>query len=184
MKRHHWLLSTLLLVTAATQAQSHHGPDRGRDRYEEPYRRRGPQVSIYATLPHGAIEVVLGGSRYHYYGGRYYRPYDRGGYIIVAPPMGLIIPSVPPGCQVVIVSGRRYYYYDDVYYVPVDRGYQVVSQPAPQEEAADVAGKKESSYEKILIDGKTYYRKDDSYYRAVIDSKGEVYYEKVGQAGS
>lgn len=195
MKKHPLLLSTLLLAALAASAQRHHGPDRGYDyrdyRYDRDYRvyrPASPRVSIIATLPHGAIQVVLGGNRYHYYGGRYYRPYDRG-YMLVTPPIGLIIPTMPPGYRIVLVGGRNYYFYDDVYYLPVTNGYQVATLPpeatvAPAPLAAPPASTDAGSYEKIQIDGKTYYRKGDSYYRAVLDDKGEVFYEKVGQTGS
>jgi hypothetical protein len=165
-----------LMLTATAGAQ--HRDDRG-GRREPDYRtvrRAGSSISIYASLPHGAIEVVLGRDRYHYSGGRYYRPYDRG-YVLVAPPRGIIIPSLPPGVTIVITGGRRYYYYEDVYYLPADRGYEVVARP---EEVVTTAPA--TNYEKVIIEGRTYYKRGDSYYKAVIDDKGEIFYEKAGAA--
>ena len=199
MQKHLYLLSLpLLLLATGADAQSRYGRDRRDYRDHRDYRytpryASGPRVSVIARLPHGAIQVVFGGSRYHYYGGRYYRPYDYG-YCIVPPPRGIIIPAVPPGCVTVVIGNRRYYQYEDSYYLPVDRGYEVVDRPAdapvvtsvpatPLAPATLSVPATTSSYEKIVIDGRTYYRKDDTYYKAVVDDKGELFYEKVGQAG-
>jgi hypothetical protein len=84
-------------------------------------------------------------------------------------------------------------YFNGVYYLPVDGGYQVVEKPADKEViAAPVAPaapsvsqapatEQTSTYEKIVIEGKTYYKKGSSYYKAAVDDKGEIVYEKVGE---
>src|SRR2546421_8802312 len=110
----------------------------GRDFYR--YSRGYGGVSILASLPFGAIMVSIGGVNYHYYNGFYYRP-ARSGFIIVEPPIGVVIPST---------AGR------------------------PKDTPA-------SEYEKIVIEGKTYYKKGDNYYKAGVSEKGEIMYESVGQ---
>ena len=201
MKKHLSVLSLTLLVGIISFAQ--HG--RSRDRYYEyarydryPHARYAsyPRVSIMASLPFGAIMVSMGGVHYHYYNGYYYRPHTNG-YILVEPPIGLVVPILPPGSVNVIIGRRPYYMYEGIYYMPVISGYQVIERPAEViVETAPVATTKTpdvttepaptvktGEYEKITIEGKIYYKKDNSYYKARVDDKGEVVYEKVGELG-
>src|SRR5207237_6873459 len=62
--------------------------------------------------------------------------YQRSGprYVVVQPPVGVILPALPPGYTVVYYGGAPYYYANDVYYVQQPTGYEVVAPPeaAPQ----------------------------------------------------
>jgi hypothetical protein len=173
MKKKPVLAALLLLLLAGSVNAQQHRRTQMDSRND---RRGGTSVSVIASLPHGAIQVVFGNTHYNYYGGRYYRPYARG-YTIVAPPVGIIVPVLPPDCQVIVIGNRRYYSYDNVYYDPMDGGYRVIDRPGDGYNTIAPA----SGYEKISIDGRTYYKRGGSYYRAVLDARGEVYYEKVGE---
>ena len=81
------------------------------------------------TLPQKHSVVVLRGSRYHYYGGHFYRPGPIG-FFMVMPPIGAIVTILPAGHRTVIVGGISYYYYDSVYYTDSPDGYVVVPAPA------------------------------------------------------
>jgi len=139
---------------------------------------------VIASLPFGAVSLSFGNSRYHYYHGVYYRPYDRG-YIIVPPPIGIIVPSLPPGCVSVMIGARPYYRYENVFYVPFENNhYRVVEKPE-EEQKETVSNDKTvtSEYEKIVLEGKTYYKKGSKYYKASVNKDGEIVYEEVGDAG-
>jgi len=147
-------------------------------------------VSIIARLPFGAVAITFGDRYYHYYNGIYYRPYI-GGYRIVHPPIGIIVPSLPSGCANIIIGSSPYYRYDDVYYAPYGSRYRVVEEPKEEEAATtnsdtnEKNGKTEKSadneYEKVILEGKTYYKKGDKYYKASVNKSGEIVYEEVGE---
>lgn len=202
MKKHLFLASLILLMAVGSFAQRGRVYERGRDRYYDyarydryPHARYAsyPRVSVMASLPFGSIMVSIGGVHYHYYNGYYYRPYDRG-YMIAEPPIGIVVPILPPGCVSVIIGRRSYYMYEGIYYMPVISGYQVIERPAEATTVpaatqptvttpAPAPTEKSEGYEKITIEGKIYYKKDNSYYKAHVDDKGEVVYEKVGELG-
>ncbi len=100
--------------------------------YDHP--RFGFHVSI---LPEGCFSVVVGGARYYYYDGLYYRRFD-GDYVIVEPPMGAIVTTVPSAFQPVIVNGVTYYANNGTYYVYTPNGYQVVPPPVTVVQPAPV----------------------------------------------
>lgn len=139
-------------------------------------------VSIIARLPFGALAVTLGNRHYHYFDGLYYEPLP-GGYAMVEPPVGIVVPVLPPNSVYVIIGGRPYYRYESVYYLPLgENRYQVV--PAPGNEGSQAAtnnNKPSEGYEKFVLEGKTYYKKGGKYYKARIADNGEIVYEEVGE---
>jgi len=92
------------------------------DRYY-PARRQ-----IIQTLPRGSKMVVHGGVRYHFSGGAWYRP-KQSRFVIVAPPIGIVIPFLPPYYTMIKVGGGIFYYANDVYYTHCPDGYVVVAPP-------------------------------------------------------
>ncbi|HSG47623.1 MAG TPA: DUF6515 family protein [Longimicrobiales bacterium] len=79
-------------------------------------------------LPHGFISVTLGGGRYYYHRGIFYRPY-RGGFLVVPAPIGAVIPGPPPGYVMVLVENDPFAYYRGVFYAPMGAEYVVVRPP-------------------------------------------------------
>jgi|GEM_PF-627191 len=79
------------------------------------------------------VPVVAGSANYYYYDGLYYAPAGNA-YVLVAPPIGAIVPAIPPDYRQIIVNGVPYYTDSGVYYVFIGRhrGYQVVPPPVVQ----------------------------------------------------
>ena len=100
---------------------THHGhnhvyPDRG---------------SIFRELPRRAVTVNYAGVSYRFADGIWFEP--RGpAFIVVAPPIGLMVPSIPGSATTIQEHGETYLYANDVYYRPRPDlgGYEVVNDPA------------------------------------------------------
>jgi len=99
----------------------HHGhnhvyPDRG---------------AIFRDLPRRAVAVNYAGVSYRFADGIWFEP--RGpAFIVVAPPIGLMVPSVPGSATTIQEHGETYLYANEVYYRPRPDlgGYEVVNDPA------------------------------------------------------
>lgn len=119
-------LLTLLLFVQPAQAHSWWGwSQHSFHHIRYPYPRYG---SVEVVLPGGFVSVVLGGSRYYYCDGIFYRRANRG-YVVIAPPVGAVVEILPVECHMVIVNGVTYYTINGIYYQHTRRGYQVVLQP-------------------------------------------------------
>jgi hypothetical protein len=106
------------------------GDDHRRRDHDYRRNRSGPHVRhevrhIVHHLPPRHAVILHGRDRYHYHGGRYYRPWNAG-FILVRPPLGLIVLSLPLGSRTVISAGFTYHVFGDVYYRRVPAGYEVV----------------------------------------------------------
>lgn len=91
------------------------------------YPRRGYVVH---HLPPRHRVVHHHGHRYYYGGGAWYRPYG-GRYVVVDPPVGLVVSFLPQFSTTLHVGGVPYYRAGPVYYVwnPRARGYVVTDRP-------------------------------------------------------
>jgi len=170
-------------LTASAQYGRHYGRYNSRSYHYNHYTSR-PSVSVIARLPFGAVSVTFGSRYYHYYNGAYYRPYNHG-YMIVQPPIGIIVPRLPIGYTHVIIGSNPYYRYGDIFYAPYGDRYKVVEEPQ-EPETSTVNNEKTdkdtgSEYEKVVLEGKTYYKKGDKYYKASVNKSGEITYEEVGE---
>jgi hypothetical protein len=85
----------------------------------------------YVVRGRPAGAVAVGGGRYWYAGGVWYRPYGAG-WVVIAPPVGVFVPVLPTYYTTVWFGGVPYYYADDAYYVYRGDGvgYEVVTPPA------------------------------------------------------
>lgn len=95
-----------------------------------PFGRRG-FITIGTAidiLPAGFVAVRVGTGRFFYHRGVFYQPY-RGGYLVVAAPLGAVVPRPPGGHIVVLVENDPYVYYRGVFYQPVPAGYVVTRAP-------------------------------------------------------
>jgi hypothetical protein len=82
------------------------------------------------SLPARSEPVRVDHQRYHYQGGRFYRPGFFGfGFFLVRPPIGVIVRVLPAGHRTIVVAGAPYYYYEDIYYRDCPSGYIVVPTP-------------------------------------------------------
>ncbi len=85
-------------------------------------------------LPEGYRPYYHGGRPYYFYGGVWYAP-GGPGFVVVRPPVGVVISVLPPYYSTVWIGGLPYYYANDVYYTwdPAQSGYLVVDPPANAE---------------------------------------------------
>jgi hypothetical protein len=89
-----------------------------------------PRGAFRPSLPDGYRPYYRGGGRYYFSGGIWYAP--RGpGFVVIAPPVGLVIGTLPAYYSTVWFGGVPYYYADNVYYTwqPDQNGYAVVDPP-------------------------------------------------------
>ena len=95
------------------------------DRY---YPRRGYNVT---RLPPKHYTVRYHDSHYYFRDGIWYRP-SGSRFVVVAPPIGVVVPFLPAFYTTIWFGGVPYYYANDVYYVwnPAHDGY-VVTNPPP-----------------------------------------------------
>lgn len=87
-----------------------------------------PLGFFLTTLATDAIWFNYNGRRYWYDDGCYYLPSD-GGYSVVPPPVGAVVPSLPDGYETTMVGNDTYYYFGGAFYVQTDQGFQVVAAP-------------------------------------------------------
>lgn len=104
---------------------SYHRPQPDYRHYDRDHYRPRPVKHVVHYIPSRHAVILHGHERYHYYSGRYYRPWNSG-FILVRPPLGLIVMSLPIGHRVFISAGIPYFVFGDVYYRQVPMGYQVV----------------------------------------------------------
>ena len=95
------------------------------DRYYPPY------GYVFGAIPPGFHVVIHGGGRFYFSAGVWYHFDAPGRYVVVAPPIGVVVPVLPSYYTRVWVGGRPYYYANNVYYVQAPQGYTVVAPPPP-----------------------------------------------------
>jgi len=121
---------TLILLAATVLApiqafawgRSHH-----RDPFivHHPYPTYGRAI---VSLQSKNLSIVIGGLRYYYCDGVFYRRHQRQ-YVVVAPPAGAVVTALPAGFVPVVINGVTYYVSNGVYYQYTPNGYVVVPQP-------------------------------------------------------
>lgn len=89
---------------------------------------RHPEHRVIHHPPPGYTTVRHRHDVYHYHSGRFYRPVSNG-FIVVAPPLGIVVPFLPIGFRTVISSGLTFCVSGDTWYRPVTSGYEVVAPP-------------------------------------------------------
>jgi len=104
-----------------------------RNRYE--WRRNRyviarPPAGPIKSLPKNHVTVRIGDRHYYEHQGRYY---DRrsGGFVLVAPPIGLVVATLPVGAINIHIGGVVYFLAGGVYYRHAPQGYVVVTAPQP-----------------------------------------------------
>ncbi len=141
-----------------------------------PYHHRPGHV--IRTMPKVAMTLTLGGLLFYYSDGIYYRHLDSG-FVVIVPPIGLIVPVLPPGYTVFQLRGRTYYYYADVYYVwdIGHRAYRVVEVPEAYEtyQPGDIVDTLPDGAYTVTLDGVQYYRYDGVYFMQAIQGERVVY---------
>jgi len=130
------------------------------------------------TIPKVAVTVTLGSLVFYYADGIYYRRHNSG-FMVIVPPIGLIVPVLPVGYTVFYLHGITYYYYADVYYVwdLHHRAYRVVDVPAVSDEyrPGDIVDTLPDGAYTVTIDGVQYYRYGGVYFMQAIQGERIVY---------
>lgn len=139
------------------------------DRRGSYYWSRFHRGMMLNTLPEGYFQFNLGNAPYYYYGGVYYEQ-QPSGYVVVAPPLGAIVPALPPGAEAIAVPGAILYYGDGAFYAQVANGFQVVQPPM----GVTVAALPPDATQ-VYINGITYYQANGIYYQPVIQNGVVVY---------
>lgn len=139
------MLAVLLaaaLVAGPVLAQRGPERERGHEHFDvrhghnHSYLDRGVFVP---AVPHDARLVAFGRDRYWFHDGVWYRP-SGAGFIVAAPPFGIVVPVLPAFFTALTIGAIAYYYANDTYYVASPQGgYQVVA-PPPGVDAAAMAG--------------------------------------------
>jgi hypothetical protein len=98
-----------------------------------------PRDYAIRKLPPAYRVVPHHGTKYYYHDGAWYRP-SGSRFVVVLPPVGLVVPFLPPFYTTIWVGAIPYYYAGGVYYVwrPEERVY-VVSEPPPEAEVSEQA---------------------------------------------
>lgn len=87
--------------------------------YSSPYAYAhfGPAFGFRINvLPFGYYPFYIGNDPFYYYQGIYYRPYNNGGYQVVAPPLGAIVKHLPSGAKVTVINDEKYYELGGTFY--------------------------------------------------------------------
>jgi len=74
-------------------------------------------VVITGALPTGAVPIVVGPTTYYYLDGIFYIAQD-GGFAVVNPPPGIVVPVLPSGAAQVIINNTVVYQFNGFNYVP------------------------------------------------------------------
>ncbi|WP_019501474.1 DUF6515 family protein [Pseudanabaena sp. PCC 6802] len=75
--------------------------------------------------PPYAVPVVVGGNNFIYSDGVFLQPRGNS-YVVIAPPIGAVVPSIPDGCTVTNTDGVIYYNCSGVIYQPFYQGNNLV----------------------------------------------------------
>jgi hypothetical protein len=118
-----FILALIVSVTFLTQANA-----QGRREHTE---RRGPAPGRVMSLPRNSMIVTVGPQRYFYHEGAFYAR-TRGGFSVIAAPIGARISVLPVGFVSLRFGALDYYYFNGVYYnyLPDQQVYVVVQKPA------------------------------------------------------
>lgn len=104
-----------------------HG-DRHGDHHYYRYHDRPRYGLRLSWIPDTFFSLSVGGGRYYYYDGLYYKRFGTD-YVIINPPIGAVVRDIPADYRPVIVNGVTYYVDNGIYYVYTRNGYQVVPTP-------------------------------------------------------
>jgi len=128
-----WIAGCLSIATLALASAAWADSPRDYGRNSHGYAARG---QVFRGLPHEAVSVRYRGSPYYYRGGEWYRPFGSR-FVVIAPPLGAIVPFLPGIYSTYWFGGVPYYYANDAYYLwrPEANGYVVTQPPSDAQPA-------------------------------------------------
>jgi len=142
-----------LVAAAGSTPAAADPPDRARDGARGPdFRDRGhfagdfrrdhayaPRGQTFQVLPRHYDVAVHNGVRFYFGGGLWYSHDRPGRYVVVAPPLGIVVRLLPPFYTTMYFGPTPYYYANHAYYMQVPQGYAVVAPPTTIAAAAPQA---------------------------------------------
>jgi len=104
-----------------------------RFQHNHTYPRVGVQIE---RLPARRPPIRYRDKSYFYFSGTWYIP-SGPRYVVVRPPIGIVVPTLPSFYTTIWIGGIPYYYANDIYYVwrPDLNGYQVAEAPLKEGES-------------------------------------------------
>jgi hypothetical protein len=123
-----------------------------------------------AVLPQGYVQVSVGPVGYYYFDGVYYQATTEGNYVVVAPPVGVIVPTVPTGAETMVVGPTTYYYAGGACYLQQPNGFAVVQPPLGMTVPTLPPGAGTT-----VINGVLYYVVGNVYYQPIMQGGVTVY---------
>lgn len=97
-----------------------------------------PKVGLKVpSLPKNHMQIHVNKELYHHHNGTFYRPHNRGKFIVVRPPLGAKIKYLPLGFISFYIGNMRYFYLNHTYYWWDNVGlfYVVIDKPDGAKEA-------------------------------------------------
>jgi len=144
MNIHHGAIGVLvaaILCSGLAFAEPHAEAGHAHAHFDARYGHNHSYVNhgvVVGALPHEAIAVGYGPNHYWFSGGIWYRA-NGGRFVVIAPPIGVVVSVLPPYYTTLMIGGIPYYYANDAYYVwkDADHGYEVVD-PPPAADSAQI----------------------------------------------
>jgi hypothetical protein len=123
-----WLAGCLSIATLSLTAAAWADSPRDGGRDNRGYAARG---QVFRSLPREAVPIRYRGNPYYYRGGEWYRP-SGSRFVVVGPPLGVVVPFLPGLYTTFWFGGVPYYYANETYYLwrPEVNGYVVTQPPA------------------------------------------------------
>ena len=133
-----FVAAALLSVSLAHAQERRERREHERERFQTPhwvfddrfhhnhyYPAGGYAVDV---LPAGNVVVNFRSGRFWFHSGVWFQQAGPR-YVVVRPPVGVLVPVLPPAYSTVYVAGVPYYYANDVYYLQQPGGYAVAEPP-------------------------------------------------------
>jgi hypothetical protein len=140
------------------------------ERHQAFYWSRFYAGAAVSVLPPGYVQASVGAVGYYYYDGVYYQPTTEGNYVVVAPPVGAIVPQLPLGAEAMAVGPTTYYYAGWAFYVQQPTGFAVM--PAPLGVTVTMLPPGAAP---AVVKGVLYYLANDVHYLPVMQGGVTVY---------
>ena len=157
-KRFFVLIVAIALIVCSAQAQ------------RVVVRKRVPARGRTVVRVDNSVKVVHRGTTLHYAKGVFYRPTISGGYVVLAPPVGVRVATLPARYARLVVRGGVFFYYNGIFYESVGSEYAVVAAPIGARVTVLPQG-----YELRLVDGQKYYVVDSTFYREIVENNSILY---------
>ena len=136
------------------------------------YKSPKKKVTSVRVLPNRRV-IKHKGTNYYYSNNRYYT-YSGGRYVSIRPKIGFRINQLPSNAVIIKHRNRNYRWLNGIFYIQINNEYEVV-----EPEIGTVIYQLPSDYERVVINGQTFYEFSNVLYEK-IQINGTRAYEVVG----